>query len=374
MKRYTVFDVETPNSNNDKICSISLTYIVDSEIVGSYSTYINPETHFNEKNIQIHGITQEMIINSPTFNIVWNDIKNDFINTIVVAHNATFDLSVLAKTLRAYNLPLPNINYICTCNLARSLNTGAENNKLNTLCEKFDIDLFCHHDAECDSQACAELFLCFCSKYNLDTDNLYKKYTCSSNYKENKRINLSYTEDTQSLQLLQGILIGITSDNVLNENEIISLNSWLKNNTHLKGNYPFDRVFDVVSNALEDGILEKSELDEMLCLFNQFINPSETFCEKCDSININGKNICLTGEFENISRSDLEIKLKNQGAQIKGVSKNIDYLVIGSLGSERYANGNYGSKTKKAIEMNDKGANIIIMNEQDFLKAAGMEK
>ena len=48
------------------------------------------------------------------------------------------------------------------------------------------------------------------------------------------------------------------------------------------------------------------------------------------------------------------------------VKKTTDYLIVGSLDCDAYAHGTYGTKIKKAIEYNDKGANIQIIKEDDF--------
>jgi DNA polymerase-3 subunit alpha (Gram-positive type) len=102
----------------------------------------------------------------------------------------------------------------------------------------------------------------------------------------------------QSILTLNGILAGITSDNVLVDAEVEYLKSWLDDNADLQGNYPYDKIYGIISSALSDGILTRSELEYMLGLFKQITDPvAESTCV-CDSLNVSCKNICLSGEFD----------------------------------------------------------------------------
>jgi DNA polymerase-3 subunit epsilon len=66
-----VFDVETPNFNNDRICAIGISVIENGEIVKSRYSLVNPECEFDYRNIQIHGITPSDVNDAPTFPEVW---------------------------------------------------------------------------------------------------------------------------------------------------------------------------------------------------------------------------------------------------------------------------------------------------------------
>ena len=88
--RYIAFDVETPNHYNDRMSAIGITVIEDGEIIGSYSTLINPETYFDDFNTQLTGIDEEMVADAPTFPEVWGRIRHLFSSGTLVAHNAPF--------------------------------------------------------------------------------------------------------------------------------------------------------------------------------------------------------------------------------------------------------------------------------------------
>lgn len=54
---YIVFDVETPNSRNDRMSAIGITVIENGHIVDSFCSLVNPENHFDPFNIKLAHIT-----------------------------------------------------------------------------------------------------------------------------------------------------------------------------------------------------------------------------------------------------------------------------------------------------------------------------
>lgn len=157
--KYIAFDVETPNFQNNRMSSIGISVIENGQIIENYATLINPEQDFDVFNIQLTGITPEMVSNKPTFSEIWPTIAFYFNQGPLIAHNAAFDMRVLAKCLRAYEIKWQPIKeYTCTCQLSRKYLPQIENHKLDTLCDYYDISLD-HHKADSDAQACAEIFI-----------------------------------------------------------------------------------------------------------------------------------------------------------------------------------------------------------------------
>ena len=71
MPRYVVFDTETPNTFNNRMCQIGVTVVEDGEITGGFTRLIDPECDYSWFNIQIHGITPEATNASPCFAGLW---------------------------------------------------------------------------------------------------------------------------------------------------------------------------------------------------------------------------------------------------------------------------------------------------------------
>lgn len=159
--RYIVFDVETPNSRNDRMSAIGIAVAEGGQVVQKFSTLVNPETHFDAFNIQLTGITPEMAASAPTFPQLWERIAPLMSSGILAAHNAPFDMGVLFKCLRHYGISWrAEAEYVCTCRMGKALFPELPNHKLNTVCGCLDIPLS-HHDAGSDAAAAAEL-LCRC--------------------------------------------------------------------------------------------------------------------------------------------------------------------------------------------------------------------
>lgn len=161
--RFIAFDVETPNGANDRMSAIGISVIEDNEIVREFDTLINPETYFDRFNIELTGISPYLIEDAPTFGQLWQLIEPLLSSGILLAHNAPFDLGVLARCLRAYDIPWkPYADYLCTCRMAKACWPQLVNHRLNTVSDYLGVSLD-HHQASSDAHACAEIF-CRCRK------------------------------------------------------------------------------------------------------------------------------------------------------------------------------------------------------------------
>lgn len=157
--RYIAFDVETPNFRNDRISAIGVAVVENGTITEQFSTLVDPETHFDRFNIELTGITPESVRNKPAFPQLWQELEPLFTSGLLVAHNAPFDLSVLAKCLQDYGIFWqPMVAYACTCQMSRRLLPRLPNHRLNTLCDYLGLELR-HHEAGSDSLACGEILL-----------------------------------------------------------------------------------------------------------------------------------------------------------------------------------------------------------------------
>lgn len=158
-RRMVAFDVETPNSMGDRICSAGLTVIENNKVVESREIRIDPETFFDWRCIKVHGITESDVAGEPTFPEVWDEIRGMMENSVILAHNAPFDLGVLRKLLIHYGLEFHPITYADTLRISRSVyGRTMPNHKLGTLCAELGIPLNAHQ-AGSDSFGCAQLYL-----------------------------------------------------------------------------------------------------------------------------------------------------------------------------------------------------------------------
>lgn len=364
MNQYIIFDLETTsiNSKYTEIIEIAAIKIVGSSIVDEFNTLVKPSNTIDASATAVNGITNNMVSNAPYITDVFPDFL-DFIGTdLLVGYNiASFDLPILRRIAsNTFGKELQN-KYIDILYLARERLSFLPNCKLTTIATYFGISIDNAHRALAD---------CYISK------NCYEKILelspCKSITKKKKpRIyKTSFTEQTKALQTLQVSLLGVIADNVLSEAEVYALKNWLDANSNLSGQYPFDRVFAVIENSLEDGILEQHELDEMLSLFKKFTDPANEYSRSVDDLSFESKSICITGNFNYGSRKDVEeLIIRAKGICKKSVSRNTDYVIVGSMGSADWTCGNYGTKIKRALELQNQGFSLQIIKEETFIDA-----
>ena len=177
MMDFVAIDFETATSGANSICSMGICTVSGGKIKERKELLIRPEPfEFNEYNIKIHNITPDMVIDKPTFKEYWNEIFPYLNDRIVIAHNASFDIGALLKTLDMYKIEFPNFSYLCTVKLSQKAYPELESHKLNAMAEFMGID-FSHHCANDDSYVCAKIMLKIMEDFNINTlDELIKKF------------------------------------------------------------------------------------------------------------------------------------------------------------------------------------------------------
>lgn len=175
--KYTAIDFETATSSYTSICSMGLCVVEDGKIIMKKEILIRPEPFvFNEYNIKIHGITPELVWNRLTFDAYWDEIKPYLENTLVIAHNTSFDINVLSKTLDMFGLEYPDFKYLCTVKLSQKAYPELFSHKLNNLCDALGV-CFNHHHAMDDAYACSMVFEKILEDFNLKTlDDIENKF------------------------------------------------------------------------------------------------------------------------------------------------------------------------------------------------------
>lgn len=365
MNQYVIFDLETSclSSKCAEIIDIAAIKVSNNEIVDTFSSLIKPENGISDYATEVNGITMEMVDNAPSASEVLSEFLDFIGSTTLIGHNiASYDLPIVKRYVsELFDIDLKN-EYIDTLYIAKKRIDNIPNYRLGTIASYFGIETDNAHRALPD---CMITKLCY--------EKLLEMPVCE----ETKMVSThkhksAFTEETKALQELQGFLLGITADNILVESEVLSLKNWLDKHSDLSGNYPFDRVFTAIEKALDDDYLSSDELDELLVLFKNFTSPVESCSCKNINFDFSEKTVCLSGDFEYGSKKEIEDILMKYGAVCRSsVSKKTDYVLVGSCGSSNWSCGNYGSKIKKALELQSQGCEIKIIKEEeliDFLK------
>lgn len=156
---FTAIDFETANGARSSACSVGLVIVRNGEVVDRFYTLIKPPTdEFNPFNVRRHRIRPEMVAAAPRFVDVYPSLV-EHIRGPVIAHNASFDISVLRACLDEYGIASPTLDYYCSLRLSESQWPDASSHQLKALTKQLGIPLANHHNAQEDANACAQLVL-----------------------------------------------------------------------------------------------------------------------------------------------------------------------------------------------------------------------
>nr|WP_232085999.1 DNA polymerase III subunit epsilon [Candidatus Nitrosacidococcus tergens] len=130
----------------------------------TFHRYINPGREIDAEAIKIHGLTNEFLVNQPSFSEIADDFVSFICGSELIAHNASFDIGFLNSELKRVNIEWEGISSYCTVidtlRLARQRHPGQKNN-LDSLCKRYGIDNTHRelHGALLDSELLAEVYL-----------------------------------------------------------------------------------------------------------------------------------------------------------------------------------------------------------------------
>ncbi|WP_251553563.1 exonuclease domain-containing protein [Psychrobacillus sp. MER TA 171] len=151
---FVAIDFETANSLRTSACSVGIVVVRNGEIIEEVQTLINPLSEFNYYNTKIHGITDYMVQDAPTFQEFWPQLKPYIDQQTIIAHNASFDIGVLKESVNRCYEEQPQFQYACSYRIAKKIWPDLYNHKLSTVANYLSIQ-FKHHDALEDARAAA---------------------------------------------------------------------------------------------------------------------------------------------------------------------------------------------------------------------------
>ena len=156
---FNAIDVETANCDRASICQIGIVHVVDGEIHDNWKTNINPEDWFDPRIVDIHGITEDMVANSPTMPEIRDELRQRLRGSTVFSHT-TFDRVAFERAMSKYDLEQLQVTWMDSARVARRW--WAQYSKrgygLKNIANDFGIK-FEHHDALEDARATALIVL-----------------------------------------------------------------------------------------------------------------------------------------------------------------------------------------------------------------------
>ena len=325
MINFVALDLETATSVKSSICQIGITEVINGNPQESKSWLVQPEgNEYDFMNITVHGITPEDTENSPSFPEVWKEVQPYLQNKIVVAHYTGFDMNALRDAFNKYGMEYPTFDYFCTFRIAKYIVKGCYSYSLGIVCDHLGIDFGVHHRADSDSLGCAMLLLKCLEMDGSTFDDLEAKYNFHRGkfapgvfeaHHAIKKPSVSYTEYIKSIKKLH------------------------------------DRNFRPQGVSYNELFLNINPLT---------IDESNYFF---------GKSVCFTGTCQYGVRKQLLQKVAELGGiPTDSVTTKTDILVVGQQDYRVVGDSGMSGKQKKALKLLDKGQDIEILSEVEFLR------
>lgn len=308
-ENFVAIDLETATSERSSICQIGITEVINGTPLKPRSWLVQPEGNiYDSMNIWIHGITPEDTKDCPTFPEVWKEVMPYLQNKIVVAHNTSFDMYALRDAFDKYDMEYPTFDYFCTLRIARYIIKGCYSYSLDIVANHLGLEFGVHHKADSDSLGCALLLL--------------------------KCLEIDGSELLE-LETKYGFHRGSFAPNIFVAH--------LQNKKHYKSQWGYN--------------------------YKSFIKNLEDHPELNDEGNyFYGKSVCFTGTTKYANRIKMLQMIKNIGGiPMDSVTKETDVLVVGQQDYRVVGADGMSNKQKKALKFLEKGQNIEILSEAEFL-------
>ena len=145
---YCVLDLETTGLSfrTEKITEVGIMKVQNGEVIDSFSCFVNPEKPIPPKVVEVTNITDDMVKDAETIDKVMPKILEFVGDSVLVAHNADFDIGFLKYNAKQLGLSLEN-TYIDTLRLAKELFPDFKKYKLGLIAEKLGIVVEVAHRA-----------------------------------------------------------------------------------------------------------------------------------------------------------------------------------------------------------------------------------
>ena len=285
---YSILDVETTGGkfNEEGITEIAIYRFDGEKIVDQFVSLINPEIPIQPFVQQLTGINDKMLINAPKFFQIAKRILEITENSILVAHNSSFDYRMLKIEFERLGYQF-NISQLCTVKLSKKLIPDLKSYKLGNLVKNLGIPISNRHRASGDALATVELFKLLLLKDNekIIVNSLITETKSSSKNKWQKLINklpndvgIYYFHDQNG----KIIYIG-KSNNIKNRvNQHLTGKSKKSLNIQLEA---FDITFERTGSELIALLKENTEIKKHKPKFNKLLKKIiKKFClEICEN-------------------------------------------------------------------------------------------
>lgn len=196
------------------------------------------------------------------------------------------------------------------------------------------------------------------------------------------KFNRKSIQDRQ-IDTLIGLSKGLLADGKIDQSEAEFLKTWLIQNASVTTNPILLYLLDRVTTMLEDGCLDTEESAELFSILQRFAGEPSAMGEVAKptalplddpkpSISFPGNTFLITGTCAFGTRKKCQTVIESLGGvNAKGVTKSLNYLIIGSYVTDSWIHESFGRKIEKAMEYRSDGIPLQIVSEEHWLIEAG---
>lgn len=159
---FTIFDTETTGLSplsGDRVIEIAAIKIQGIDLLDEFESFVNPGRNIPYESQRIHHISEDMVKDAPKIDEVLPKFLDFTEGSILIAHNASFDLAFINHEIARVGLLHPPLEAICTVNLARKIIPQLSSHSLDSLINYLNIKCERRHRALDDVKATAKAFL-----------------------------------------------------------------------------------------------------------------------------------------------------------------------------------------------------------------------
>ena len=156
---YCVLDLETTGISitTEKITEVGIMKVKNGEVIDEFEMFVNPEKPIPQRVVEVTNITDEMVKDAETIDKVFPKILEFVGDSIIVAHNASFDVGFLKHNAKLLGYEFNN-TYIDTLPLAKDLFPDLKKYKLGKIADSLGIEVDVAHRALADVDTTVKVF------------------------------------------------------------------------------------------------------------------------------------------------------------------------------------------------------------------------
>ena len=156
---YCVLDIETTglSRETEKITEFGIMKIKNGEVIDTFECFVNPEKPIPPRVVEVTNITDDMVKDAETIDKVMPKVIEFCGDSVIVAHNANFDVGFIKFNAEKLGLKFDNV-YIDTVALAKELFPNLKKYKLGYIAENLNIKVEVAHRALADVETLVAVF------------------------------------------------------------------------------------------------------------------------------------------------------------------------------------------------------------------------